>query len=257
MENEEIKWIEGYEGMYLVTSYGRVYSVVRRDRYCRISGGGEILHGLTSNGYHFVSLYKSGKSKQFYVHQLVARAFIPNPNNKNCVDHIDNNKANNNVANLKWVTHKENMNNTITKMRMINESAKYISQEGADNPFSRMVGMYTLEGELIKVYDSGGQIERELGIRSASISRVCRGERPQTHGYVFRYLSEAKMKITKRSDGFYKKKPVVQLDLDDNIIAEYNSIKEAADKLGILPSNLGRAAKGQYKTCGGYKWRFK
>ena len=257
MEQEKMKWIEGYEGMYIITSYGRVYSVVKRDRFSRITGGGELVQALTPTGYKFVALYKNGKGKQFYIHQLVAKAFIPNPENKNCVDHIDNNKDNNNVENLRWVTHKENMNNTITKMRMVNESAKYISQEGADNPFSRKVGMYTLEGELIKVFDSGGQIEREYGIRSASISRVCRGERPQTHGYVFKFLSEPKMKMARRTDGMYNQKPIIQLDLEGNVIAEYESITTAAKALGVHMTNWGRAVNGQYKTCMGYKWRYK
>lgn len=258
MEKEEMKWIEGYEGMYIITSYGRVYSVVRRDKYNRISGGGEIKQALTPTGYHFVSLYKQGKGVQEYVHQLVAKAFIPNPENKNCVDHIDNNKSNNNANNLRWVTHKENMNNTITKMRMVNESVKYISQEGADNPFSRKVAVYNLDGELIGIYDSGGQAKKALGLPSTlDISRVCNGSRPQTHGYVFKYLSESKMKITKRPDNMYSKKPVIQLDLDNNVISEYDCIMSAAKAVGVYPSNLGRAVKGLYKTCGGYKWQFK
>ena len=243
--------------MYLVTSFGRVYSVVRRDKYCRILGGGEISPQLSAGGYRFVALYKNGKGKQFYVHQLVARAFIPNPENKDCVDHIDNIKDNNNVSNLRWVTHKENMNNTITMMRMHNESAKYISQAGADNPFSRKIAMYTLDGELIKVYESGGQIEKEYGIGTSSISRVCRGERAQTHGYVFRYMSEAKRKIIRRTDGMYSSKPVIQLDLDDNFVAEYQSIMAAAKAVDAYPSNLGKAVNGRQKTCKGFKWRYK
>lgn len=258
MKQEEMKWIEGYEGMYIITSYGRVYSVVRRDKYCRLSGGGEIKQALTPTGYHFVSLYKNGKGVQEYVHQLVARAFIPNPDNKNCVDHIDYNKSNNNVENLRWVTHKENMNNTITKMRMNNESVKYISQEGSDNPFSRKIAAYTLDGEFVGEYGSGGEACRKLGLpKNTDVGRVARGERPQTHGYVFKYMSEAKMKIEKRPDPTYARKPIVQLDLNNNIVAEYSCIREAAKTLGIHSSNIGKAAKGQFKTCGGYKWRFK
>ena len=258
MKAEEIKWIEGYEGMYIITSYGRVYSVVRRDKYCRISGGGEIKQALTATGYHFVSLYKKGKGVQEYVHQLVARAFIPNPENKNCVDHIDNNKSNNNVDNLRWVTHKENMNNTITKMRMINESAKYISQVGSDNPFSRKIEVRTVDGTFVGVYESAGEAARALKIaNSNSIGRVARGERPQSHGYVFKYLSEAKMKIDKRPDHSYARKPIIKLDLNDNVVAEYDCIRDAAKELGVHSSNIGKAARGEFKTCGGYKWRYK
>ena len=175
MEKEKVKWIEGYEGLYQITSYGRVISVDRYDRFNRHIGG-VLKPQKTGSGrdYLFVPLNKDGKVRQFYIHRLVAKAFIPNPENKPCVDHIDNDKNNNHVENLRWVTHLENMNNTITRKRMIDESYKYISQEGVDNPFSRKVAMYTLDGKLIKIFDSGGQIEREYGIRSASISRVCR-----------------------------------------------------------------------------------
>lgn len=255
---EEVRWIEGYEGLYKITSSGRVISAERYDRFNRRVGG-EIKPHLTGSrrDYWFVVLSKDGKGKRFYVHQLVARAFIPNPENKPCVDHIDNDKNNNHVSNLRWVTHLENMNNTITRMRMINESAKYISQEGADNPFSRKVAMYTLDGKLVKVFDSGGQIEREYGIRSASISRVCRGERPQTHGYFFKFASEPKRKMCSNPGGKNSQKPVVQLDLEGRFVAEYNSISDASKALGIHTSNIGRAASGEYKTCGGYKWQFK
>ena len=141
---------------------------------------------------------------------------------------------------------------------MVNESAKYISQEGADNPFSRKVAVYNLDGELVGTYDSGGQAKKALGLPpTLDISRVCNGSRPQTHGYVFKYLSDAKMKIEKRPDYAYSKKPVIQLDLEGNFVAEYDCIITAAKAVGAYPSNLGKTLRGEYKTCMGYKWRYK
>lgn len=64
---------------------------------------------LTNNGYHEIGLYNKGKDKYCPVHRLVAKAFIPNPDNKPFVNHIDGNKINNHVNNLEWVTHQENM----------------------------------------------------------------------------------------------------------------------------------------------------
>ena len=254
---EEIKWIEGYEGLYQITSFGRVISADRYDRFNRHLGGEIKQHRTgTRRDYLFVCLYKNGKGKQFYVHQLVARAFIPNPENKPCVDHIDNNKDNNHVENLRWVTHLENMNNTITLMRMRDESVKYISQAGAENPFSRKVAMYTLEGKLIRVFDSGGQIEKEIGIRSASISRVCRGERRQTHGYIFKFVGEPKRTmpgIRPKQNG----RPILQLDFDGIIIAEFASTQEAERETGFLACNISKVLNGKSKTYKGYKWRFK
>lgn len=257
MEKEKVKWIEGYEGLYQITSYGRVISVDRYDRFNRHIGG-VLKPQKTGSGrdYLFVPLNKDGKVRQFYIHRLVAKAFIPNPENKPCVDHIDNDKNNNHVENLRWVTHLENMNNTITRKRMIDESYKYISQEGVDNPFSRKVAMYTLDGKLIKIFDSGGQIEREYGIRSASISRVCRGERPHTHGYVFKFVGEPK-RIMPNSKGSTSKKAIQQIDLNGNVVAEYESTMAASISTGFYAGNIGRAAKGIYKTYKGYKWRYK
>lgn len=258
MEQEKIKDIEGYEGLYQITSYGRVISVDRYDKFNRHKGG-EMKQSKCGSrrDYLFVGLSRNGKTKQYYVHQLVARAFIPNPENKPCIDHIDNDKNNNHVENLRWVTHLENMNNTITRKRMIDESYKFISQAGADNPFSRKIAMYTLDGKLIKVFDSGGQIEKEYGIRSASISRVCLGKRPQTHGYIFKYIGEAKRKILRTYPPSKYKKPILQLDLQGNVIAEYESIMQASQKTGFFQENIGKAAKGIYKTYKGYKWRYK
>tara|TARA_R110000765_G_scaffold350658_1_gene440679 strand:+ start:44 stop:523 length:480 start_codon:yes stop_codon:yes gene_type:complete len=62
------------------------------------------------NGYMIVSFSKNGKQKKFVVHRLLAIAFIPNPENKPCIDHINGTKDDNRLENLRWVTHKENMN---------------------------------------------------------------------------------------------------------------------------------------------------
>lgn len=255
-----IKWIDGYERKYIITSTGHVYSVTRRDRYHRVSGGGEVLQHFTGTrrDYKFVVLFKDGKGKQFYVHRLVAEAFIPNPENKPQVDHIDNNTENNDVSNLRWVTQVENMANPITAKRRHDESYKYATQIGEKNPFSRKIAAYDLDGNLVGVYGSCGEAIRELGLpKRAAIDRVARGERPQAYGYAFKYLSEANMKIDKRPDPSYVRKPIVQLDLNDNIVAEYPCIRDAAKTLCVHSSNIGKAARGQVKTCAGYKWRYK
>ena len=259
MEQEIIKWIEGYEDLYQITSWGRVISADRYDRFNR-HWGGEVKQHLTGSrrDYWFVSLYKDGKPKQFYVHQLVAKAFIPNPENKKCVDHIDNDKNNNHVENLRWVTHKENMNNTITLQRMREESEKYISQAGADNPFSRKVAVYKVNGEHVGDYDSIGQALTTLGLpKTTNVARVIKQERSHTHGFVFKYLSDAQRSIQRSNRTSYGEKPVLQVDEYGNVVAEYNSITEASKKTGFLACSIGRAANGVYKTYKGYKWRYK
>lgn len=256
---EEKKWIEGYEGLYQITSYGRVISADRYDKYNRHLGG-EMKPQRTGayRDYWFVPLYKDGKVKQHFIHRLVAKAFIPNPENKRCVDHIDNDKSNNHVENLRWVTHKENMNNTITRRRMKDESAKYISQAGADNPFSRRVAAYTLEGEFVGEYNSGGQAIEALGLpKNTDVGRVCRGERKHTHGYVFKYLGEAKRKMVRVNNSVKMRKPIQQLTLNGELVAEYESVTAAAKETGFLACNIGRVANKRWKSYMGFVWRYK
>lgn len=108
---EEIfKDIKDYEGLYQVSNLGRVISLPKND------GNGnrlrELKHDLNvlkCGTYSRVTFSKFGKTKRFSVHRLVAEAFIPNPENKPMVNHIDNNPQNNHVTNLEWCTHTENM----------------------------------------------------------------------------------------------------------------------------------------------------
>jgi hypothetical protein len=92
------KDIEGYEGLYQVSSEGEVYSV-RSERYLKVN---------YSTKYPFVGLCKNGESKNYFVHRLLAKAFIPNPDSKKTVNHKDGNKLNNSLENLEWATNGEN-----------------------------------------------------------------------------------------------------------------------------------------------------
>ena len=100
------KDIEGYEGLYQVSNDGKVRSLNYRQ-----TGQKKKMKLLkNSRGYMRVDLCKNGKVKTFKVHRLVAQTFIPNPQNKPQVNHIDENKANNCMWNLEWTTAKENIN---------------------------------------------------------------------------------------------------------------------------------------------------
>ena len=115
--------IQGYEN-YIIYPDGDIYS-----RYTNIY----LNPDTRKDGYKRVLLCKNGDSERFYIHQLVAIHYIPNPENKACVDHIDGNPSNNNVKNLRWVTKQEN-ENAFRKKRTDNTSGiKNISYFKRDN----------------------------------------------------------------------------------------------------------------------------
>ena len=112
-----IKFVEGTDNKVIITSDGRVfrrYPVNRKRPEKGFTGFREAK--LSNNGYRLVNL--RGIRKTVPVHRLVAEAFIPNPLGLRDVDHIDGNKNNNRVENLRWVSHKENCNNPNTKCKI-------------------------------------------------------------------------------------------------------------------------------------------
>jgi hypothetical protein len=96
---ETWKDINGYKGLYQVSNFGRVKSL-RNNIYLK--------QIKTKKGYLAVSLCNNGKQLNIHTHRLIALYFCLNENGKNCINHIDGNKENNNASNLEWVTYKEN-----------------------------------------------------------------------------------------------------------------------------------------------------
>lgn len=112
---EEIwKDILDYEDLYQVSNLGQIQSKLNLK---------VLKPAIDRYGYTKVGLTKNGKTKSFKVHRLVAIAFLPNPDNKEQVNHKDHNKLNNNVENLEWVSHRENMIHHFSKQK---KTSKYV-----------------------------------------------------------------------------------------------------------------------------------
>jgi hypothetical protein len=114
---EEWKDIEGFENLYQVSNFGNVKSL----QHYTIKSNGVIQNfkerilqpGNMTSGYCFVGLTRNKKCKNFAVHRLVAKAFIPNPNNFSDINHKDGNKKNNHVENLEWTTRSKNLKHAV------------------------------------------------------------------------------------------------------------------------------------------------
>ena len=175
---EEWRDIIGYEGSYQISNLGHVKSLNRTDTTGR-NIKEKILKGTPNkDGYLCVEFKKDGKRRTFAVHRLVAMMFIPNIENKQCVDHINTTRTDNRVENLRWVTHKENCNNELTRKHR-SEAIK-----GKKNPFygkkhtketMQKIRKKVYCKELDKTYESIAEAEKQLGINH--ISCACNGLR--------------------------------------------------------------------------------
>ena len=145
------------------------------------------------NGYRRVQLSKDGKRKYFFVHILVALAFIPNPENKPEIDHINTDRVDNMVENLRWSTRKENASNPLTRQKLSEkEKRKWKEYEYAQRRIEqhhnkREVQQISMTGTVVATYISASYAARLLGVSSRSIIACCEGKNKTCLGYFFKY----------------------------------------------------------------------
>lgn len=191
MEEEIWRDIKGYEGLYQVSNLGRVRSLqFVNNRYKVRTPRLKVLKpSYDKYGYLMLGLCKDGKHKNVHPHRLVAEAFIPNPENKPQVNHIDGNKINNCVNNLEWCTHGENQKHA--HRIGIKQATKYWTGKfGKEHHNSKPILQYDLNGNFIKRWDSMSDIERELNIRHGRIWYCCTNRQKTSHGFIWRYAEK-------------------------------------------------------------------
>lgn len=164
LENEI--WVESIGSKnYMVSNLGRIRNIKTNN----------ILHPVETCGYYKVRLSENGKTTDWLVHKLIFLSFNKNISLENgfCIDHIDGNKHNNNINNLRKITISENVQNAYYQQKT-NSNIKPVSQ-------------FDKENNLIATFPSSREAGRQLNLDSSSITKCCKGKLKTVGGYIFKY----------------------------------------------------------------------
>ena len=187
-EGEEWRDVVGYENLYKVSNFGRIVSLSRniQNRRNFVSKPRLLVPFHKTTGYLEVFLCKNGHRKHSVIHRIVAIAFIDNPHNYPHIDHIDTNKLNNHINNLRWVTRGMNQMNPLTRKHM-SESRKGIPSM-RPSPRRRAV-VQLLNGKLLKTYECVYHVKKH-GFSNSSVIRCCKNKQLEHGGYQWMYKSD-------------------------------------------------------------------
>lgn len=264
MNQEEIwKPVNGYEGYFEISNLGRVKSVeryVRQSNHLRFVPEKIKKIHFNKGGYPCVTLCKDRVSKEKLLHRLLMEAFVPNPEGKTQIDHINTNVKDYRLENLRWVTPKENSNNPLTlqhgreniytpernrKMNLTRKKGNYI----------RDIYQYTKDGKFVEYFFSSRDAERKTGISCTHILSILDDNTQSAGGFLW---------FSKKVDGISyvprihpSSKAVLHYDLSGNLLGEYQSIKVASKHTGITTSSIYRSLRSKFKKPRKYIFRFK
>ena len=173
---EEWREIEGFEGLYLISNLGRIYSInsdiIRKTK-------------INNSGYEMVSLFDKGKEKTILVHRLVAKAFCDGFYEGLVVNHRDSDRLNNVSTNLEWVTQRENIHDCMRRGKLSVKEAHAVAHEKR----KRETIQLTLCGEEIRRYPSATEAAKVLGVSATSVSRCAAGNRKTAFGFKWKYAN--------------------------------------------------------------------
>lgn len=239
---------EGYE----ISNFGRVRSWRNRTGFGRDPWLDEPVllkpqfHRL---GYVYVQLKKNGKYTKFYIHRMVAEAFIPNPDNLPEVNHDNGNKADCAVGNLYWTTRAGNMEHA-------RRTGLWKPEETIEKALAAWkTPIYCYEKDY--VYSSGEDTAKDIGVSKSLITMVCQGKSHNAKGYHLCYLEEKDWLLRnidriKMVEGQKRRVKAINVDTGEERI--YNSRQEASKDLDIPDSYISNIIAGRsYQTRG---WTF-
>ena len=229
--------IPGFEN-YLVSPEGQVINS---------STGRALKHSLNENGYLYASLWKGNKAAPRTVHRLVATAYIPNPDNKPIVNHIDANRANPHKDNLEWCTQSENIKHAYTIGNM--SQRQHFSLEELDWILTKV-----LAGE------SMTHLAKSLNVGLSRLTINLRGRAirsGKSNEFTHELAQQKKKRNTAANDS--KRAPVLQLDMTGFTLASFPSATAAARALGKSSSgSIHNALNPNHpqQQAFGYQWKY-
>ena len=198
IEGETWKDVPGFEGEYMVSSIGKVLFVGRKVQtktgYIKCIEPHLVSWREMPNGYAIIDLWKNNKAKRMYVHRLVALAFIPNPNNYPQIDHIDTDRLNNNVNNLRWCNQSMNNLNPLTNEKRKNLFKNHSTQSRWVK--RAVIGINLSDKSDIRYYTTVSETQKD-GFNPSMVSASCLGRRKNHNGFYFYYQSEYESLINK------------------------------------------------------------
>lgn len=164
-EGERCKPCPEFEKKYLISSHGRILGIGTYNTCKKF----ELIRQYKKQGrnwYMQVRLHDNGRARTFETHVLVARAFIPNPDNLPMINHKDEDKTNNHVENLEWCTNSYNI---------------AYSQ-------GKKVAQYSINGYFIRMFNCIADASRQYNIPVTNICKCCRGKRRSAGNFIWKYV---------------------------------------------------------------------
>lgn len=235
------------------------YQVSNQGRIKNIESGRIFTGTRDAFGYVHVRLINpQGTYTLRKVHRLVAEAFLPNPEGKPIIDHIDEDKTNNTLDNLRWVTYSENTT-------AYNKKRAEVNPEKKQNQKSRKIAQYTLDGKLVATFNKMSEITKATGIDKYGIYCTCYGKLRSNGGFMWRFFDgEPEKSIEPYSDK--RQRAIYSISDSSGKRTDYPSIDAAAEELvkgkvlrgtkNSIKANISANLHGRINTAYGRTWMY-